>query len=148
MTPDGSFDNGIVTHEYGHGISNRMTGTGYNCLNSGISKEQMGEGWSDFFALMLTNKAGDDATVARGIGTYAVGQPITGGGIRPAKYSTNLAVNGFTYGNTNGMEYNNGSAVVPDVHSIGFVWATMLWDLHWKYVEKIWLFFRRIVHNA
>jgi hypothetical protein len=136
MTPDGSFDNGIVTHEYGHGISNRMTGTGYNCLNSGISKEQMGEGWSDFFALMLTNKAGDNATVARGIGTYAIGQPITGGGIRPAKYSTSLAVNGFTYGNTNGMEYNNGSAIVPDVHSIGFVWATMLWDLHWKYVEK------------
>ncbi len=34
------------------------------------------------------------------------------------------------------MEYNNGSAIVPDVHSIGFVWATMLWDLHWKYVEK------------
>lgn len=136
MTPDGSFDNGIVTHEYGHGISNRMTGTGYNCLNSGVSKEQMGEGWSDFFALMLTNKAGDDATVARGIGTYAIGQPITGGGIRPAKYSTNLAVNGYTYGNTNGMEYNNGSAVVPNVHSIGFVWATMLWDLHWKYVEK------------
>ncbi|PXW14927.1 putative secreted protein (Por secretion system target) [Chryseobacterium sp. CBTAP 102] len=136
MTPDGSFDNGIVTHEYGHGISNRMTGTGYNCLNSGVSKEQMGEGWSDFFALMLTNKAGDDATVARGTGTYAIGQPITGGGIRPAKYSTNLTVNGFTYGNTNGMEYNNGSAIVPDVHSIGFVWATMLWDLHWKYVEK------------
>ncbi|MGE8514124.1 MAG: M36 family metallopeptidase, partial [Chryseobacterium culicis] len=136
MTPDGSFDNGIVTHEYGHGISNRMTGTGYNCLNSGVSKEQMGEGWSDFFALMLTNKAGDNATVARGTGTYALGQAITGAGIRPAKYSTSLAVNGFTYGDTNGMEYNNGSAVVPDVHSIGFVWATMLWDLHWKYVEK------------
>ena len=136
MTPDGSFDNGIVTHEYGHGISNRMTGTGYNCLNAGVSKEQMGEGWSDFFALMLTNKAGDNATVARGTGTYALGQAITGAGIRPAKYSTSLAVNGFTYGDTNGMEYNNGSAVVPDVHSIGFVWATMLWDLHWKYVEK------------
>lgn len=136
MTPDGSFDNGIVTHEYGHGISNRMTGTGYNCLNSGVSKEQMGEGWSDFFALMLTNKAGDNATVARGTGTYALGQAITGAGIRPAKYSTNLSVNGYTYGNTNGMEYNNGTAIVPDVHSIGFVWATMLWDLHWKYVEK------------
>ncbi|WP_051891192.1 T9SS-dependent M36 family metallopeptidase [Chryseobacterium sp. JM1] len=133
---DGSFDNGIVAHEYGHGISNRMTGTGYNCLNSNADKEQMGEGWSDFFALMLTNRPGDNATVARGIGTYPNGQLTTGSGIRPAKYSPDFAVNNYTYGRTNGMEYNNGTATVPDVHSIGFVWATMLWDLNWKYVEK------------
>lgn len=133
---DGSFDNGIVTHEYGHGISNRLTGTGYNCLNSGASREQMGEGWSDFFALMLTNKPGDNASVARGIGTYAGGQGITGGGIRPAKYSPDFAINNYTYTDTNGMEYNNGQAIVPDVHSIGFVWATMLWDLNWEYVAK------------
>ncbi|AZA54195.1 T9SS-dependent M36 family metallopeptidase [Chryseobacterium sp. G0201] len=140
---DGSFDNGIVTHEYGHGISNRLTGDGYSCLNAlpnqtntTYSKEQMGEGWSDFFALMLTNKAGDNASVPRGMGTYVIGQGNTGDGIRPAKYSPNFTINGFTYGDTNGMEYNNGSAIVPDVHSIGFVWATMLWDLHWKYVEK------------
>ncbi|WP_123905668.1 T9SS-dependent M36 family metallopeptidase [Chryseobacterium sp. ERMR1:04] len=133
---DGSFDNGIVTHEYGHGISNRLTGAGYNCLNSNADKEQMGEGWSDFFALMLTNKAGDNASVPRGIGTYVIGEDNAGDGIRPAKYSPNFTINSFTYGNTNGMEYNNGTAVVPDVHSIGFVWATMLWDLNWKYVEK------------
>jgi hypothetical protein len=136
MIPDGSFDNGIVTHEYGHGISNRLTGTGYGCLNSTQDKEQMGEGWSDFFALMLTNKPGDNASVARGVGTYVIGQPTTGGGIRPAKYSPDFTINDYTYGDTNGMQYNNGSAIVPDVHSIGFVWATMLWDLHWKYVEK------------
>ncbi|MCW3161154.1 T9SS-dependent M36 family metallopeptidase [Chryseobacterium oryctis] len=136
ITPDGSFDNGIVIHEYGHGISNRMTGTGSGCLSSSADKEQMGEGWSDFFALMLTNKPGDNASVARGIGTYAQGQPIAGGGIRPAKYSPDFTINNFTYGDTNGMEYNNGSAIVPDVHSIGFIWATMLWDLHWQYVAK------------
>ncbi|PWN66427.1 metalloprotease [Chryseobacterium oncorhynchi] len=136
-TPDGSFDNGIVIHEYGHGISNRLTGTGYGCLSSSASKEQMGEGWSDFFALMLTNKLGDNATVARGMGTYAGGEGIDGDGIRPKKYSPSFAVNAYTYGNTNGMEYlNTNNVLVPDVHSIGFVWATMLWDLHWKYVEK------------
>ncbi|WP_449398829.1 M36 family metallopeptidase [Chryseobacterium wanjuense] len=97
----------------------------------------MGEGWSDFFALMLTNKPGDNASVARGTGTYVLGQPITGGGIRPAKYSPDFAVNSYTYGSTNGMEYtNSGGQVVPDVHSIGFVWATMLWDLHWQYVAQ------------
>lgn len=136
-TKEGSFDNGIVIHEYGHGISNRNTGNGYSCLQSSGSKEQMGEGWSDFFALMLTNRPGDNASVPRGIGTYATSEAINGGGIRPAQYSPDLGVNPFTYSNTNGMEYTNQyGQLVPDVHSIGFVWASMLWDLHWKYAEK------------
>jgi extracellular elastinolytic metalloproteinase len=137
VTPDGSFDNGIVTHEYGHGISNRLTGTGSGCLNSAADWEQMGEGWSDFFALMLTNKAGDNASVARGMATYAAGQGIYGSGIRPAKYSPDFAINDYTYTDTNGMQYTNSAGqLVPDVHSIGFIWASMLWDLHWQYVAK------------
>lgn len=132
-TRDGSFDNGIVAHEYGHGISTRIIGS----LNSGANKEQMGEGWSDFFGLMLTNQPGATAAVPRGIGTYATSESITGGGIRPAQYSPDPLINSYGYGDTNGMEYTNTSGqIVPDVHSIGFVWATMLWDLHWKYVEK------------
>ncbi|WP_080777006.1 T9SS-dependent M36 family metallopeptidase [Chryseobacterium phocaeense] len=138
---DGSLDNGVVAHEYGHGITNRMTGTGSNCLNYGTSNEQMGEGWSDFFALMLTNKPGDNASVARGMGTFTSSQATDGGGIRPAKYSPDFAINNYTYARTNGMKVNDilgGFLPVTraDVHSIGFVWATMLWDLHWKYVEK------------
>ncbi len=48
-----SFDNGVIAHEYGHGISNRLTGGASNvgCLSN---QEQMGEGWSDWFGLMLT----------------------------------------------------------------------------------------------
>lgn len=136
ITPDGSFDNGIVIHEFGHGISTRLTGNGSTCLSSSQSKEQMGEGWSDFFALMLTNRPGDNASVPRGMATYAAGQSYTGGGIRPLKYSPDFAINFATYGHTNGMEYLSGTTYVPDVHSIGFVWATMLWDLHWQYVAK------------
>ncbi|MFC5873636.1 T9SS-dependent M36 family metallopeptidase [Chryseobacterium arachidis] len=137
VTPDGSFDNGIVIHEYGHGISNRLTGTGSGCLNSSADWEQMGEGWSDFFAMMLTNRPGDNSSVARGMATYAAGQGISGSGIRPAKYSPDFAINDYTYVDTNGMQYTNTAGqLVPDVHSIGFVWATMLWDLHWQYVAK------------
>ncbi|MDQ0476305.1 T9SS-dependent M36 family metallopeptidase [Chryseobacterium sp. MDT2-18] len=131
-TKDGSFDNGIVIHEYGHGISNRLTGDGFSCLTPAGSTEQMGEGWSDFFALMLTNRTGDTKDIPRGIATFVNSEPITGGGLRPAKYSPNFGINSFTYANTNGM----GTDADPLVHSIGFVWATMLWDLHWKYVEK------------
>ncbi|WHF52552.1 T9SS-dependent M36 family metallopeptidase [Chryseobacterium gotjawalense] len=138
-TRDGSFDNGIVIHEYGHGISNRLTGNGYSCLvaydsenPSAGSREQMGEGWSDFFALMLTNQPGATKDVARGMGTFASSESISGVGIRPVRYSTDFAVNNYTYRATNSM----GTNTSPTVHSIGFVWATMLWDLHWKYVEK------------
>ncbi|KMQ67005.1 hypothetical protein ACM46_05160 [Chryseobacterium angstadtii] len=138
---DGSLDNGIVIHEYGHGISNRLTGTGNGCLSTFASNEQMGEGWSDFFALMLTNRPGDNAAVARGMGTFAAEQPVTGSGIRPAKYSPDFSINNYTYGRTNGMQINETSSTgvqytTVSVHSIGFIWATMLWDLHWKYVEK------------
>ncbi|MFP3541840.1 M36 family metallopeptidase, partial [Pseudomonas sp. SIMBA_044] len=36
VIPDGDFDNGIITHEYGHGISTRLTGNGFSCLNSSV----------------------------------------------------------------------------------------------------------------
>lgn len=129
---DASLDNGIIAHEYGHGLSNRTTGVSVGCLNTNLDNEQMGEGWSDFLALMFTNSPGDNASVPRGIGTYAIFEPKTGLGIRPAKYSPDFNINNYTYGMTNGMTVNGGI----DVHSIGFVWATILWDLHWKYVEK------------
>ncbi len=125
---DGDFDNGIIAHEYGHGISNRLAGGRLvtNCLNNA---EQMGEGWSDWFGLMMTMKQGDKADKIRGIGTYASNQPTTGFGIRPAPYTTDFAVNSFTYGATN-------NTTLSQPHGIGFVWATMLWDMTWAMVDK------------
>jgi extracellular elastinolytic metalloproteinase len=125
---DSSFDNGIITHEYGHGISNRLTGgpANSNCL---FNEEQMGEGWSDYFSLMLTMKAGDLATTARGIGTFSINQPTTGGGIRPAPYTTNLSINNFTYANV-------GNANISVPHGVGFIWCSMLWDMTWKFIDR------------
>ena len=125
---DGSFDNVIIAHEYGHGISNRLTAGASNveCL---FNNEQMGEGWSDWFGLMITMSEDDTAERARGIGTYAIGQNTDGNGIRPARYSPDFGINGFTYADT-----NNGALSVP--HGVGFVWATMLWDLTWAYIDK------------
>jgi hypothetical protein len=126
---DGDFDNMIIAHEYGHGISNRLTGGASNtsCLTN---DEQMGEGWSDWFGLMLTIEPGDLSTDPRGVGTYVVGQPVTGIGIRPAPYSTDFNINNYTYGATN----NTGGISMP--HGIGFVWSTMLWDLTWAFIDK------------
>lgn len=126
---DSDFDNGIIAHEYGHGISNRLTGGGSasGCLGNA---EQMGEGWSDWFALVMSMEPGDLGTDARGIGTYASGQPTSGGGIRPAPYSTDWSVNNYTYGITN----NDNSISQP--HGIGFIWCTMLWDLTWALIDE------------
>lgn len=125
---DSSLDSGIITHEYGHGISNRLTGGGFN-VNCLQNDEQMGEGWSDYFGLMLTMKEGDTRTQNRGVGTYVVGQPTNGVGIRPAPYNTDMSVNPYTYGHTN----NNN---ISQPHGIGFVWATMLWDLTWDLIDE------------
>lgn len=125
---DGDFDNGIIAHEYGHGISNRLAGgpSVANCLNNA---EQMGEGWSDWFGLMMTMKPGDTAGKVRGIGTYAQGQATNGRGIRPAPYSTDFAINPYTYAATN-------NPAIAQPHGIGFVWSTMLWDMTWVLIEK------------
>lgn len=137
---DGSFDNGIVAHEYGHGISNRLTGGASNtsCLNN---PEQMGEGWSDWFALMLTIRPGDTGATPRGIATFASGENTDGVGIRPTQYSTDFSINNVTYGATNDDTVIGTSGGQPIswndvVHNIGYVWASALWDLSWAYIDK------------
>ncbi len=128
-TKDGDFDNGIVIHEYGHGISNRIVGGPFNsnCLSNA---EQMGEGWSDFFGIMLTMDTALANPVNRGIGNFATNAPINGQGIRNAPYDTSFAINPYTYGDVN----NTGSVSQP--HGVGFVWATMLWDLNWAFINQ------------
>jgi extracellular elastinolytic metalloproteinase len=124
---DGDLDNGIVAHEYGHGISNRLTGGANNtgCLNNA---QQMGEGWSDWVGLMITMQAGDQADDARGIGTYAIGEPADGVGIRQYPYSYNMSINPLTYGNL--------AATGGQVHAVGTIWATMIWDLNWDLIAE------------
>ena len=125
---DGDFDNGIIAHEYGHGISNRLTGGPANssCLGNA---EQMGEGWSDFFGLWMTTKPGDQGATPRGIGNYATSRTPDGVGIRPQRYSTDFAVNNQTYALI-------GTGAYTAVHANGSVWAATLWDLNWKLIEK------------
>ncbi len=123
---DGDLDNGIIVHEYGHGISNRLVGgpSNVSCLGNA---QQPGEGWSDWFALWYTARPTDVGTTGRGIGTYALGQATTGPGIRTQRYSTDPAVNTWTYSSISGM-------AVP--HGVGSVWAQALWEVYWALVNK------------
>ena len=122
---DSDFDNGIMAHEYGHGISTRLTG-GPAEADGLFNAEQMGEGWSDYFTLVLSL---DTNVLNRGIGTFSIGESTTGGGIRPARYSSDFAVNPFTYAAT------NDASNISLPHGIGFVWCTMLWDLTQELID-------------
>ena len=127
---DGDFDNGIVAHELGHGVSHRLIGgpNNINCMNN---DEQMGEGWSDFFTLASSPRTIEDApdgTEPRGIGNYATRRAIDGGGIRILPYSTDFAVNDHTFDGV----ITSGTAP----HPLGEVWATMLWDLYWAMTDE------------
>ncbi|MGE5815169.1 MAG: M36 family metallopeptidase, partial [Acidobacteriota bacterium] len=126
---DSDIDAGVISHEYGHGVSNRLTGgpATVSCLNNA---EQMGEGWSDWFALNLTARPSDTRTTARGVGTYVSFEPPTGPGIRPTPYTTDMAVNPSTYA------WVADTVNISQPHGIGYVWNTMLWEMYWNLVDR------------
>lgn len=122
---DSNFENGVIAHEFGHGVSNRLTAGPQNvtCL---FNEEQPGEGWSDFIALAMTTTSSNSANQARGIGNYLLGASLQGPGIRPFPYSRDLEVNPMTYDDIQQFS-------IP--HGLGSVWCTMLWDLYWDLVD-------------
>ncbi len=118
---DSALDNGIVAHEWGHYITNRLIGNG-----NGLSNNQgasLGEGWGDFHALLLLSEESD--ALQTGNDKYQSGYSITSHvasfvtGIRRFPYSTNMDINPLTFKD---IEQS------AEVHDSGEVWASMLWD--------------------
>ncbi|KAI8894240.1 Fungalysin metallopeptidase-domain-containing protein, partial [Globomyces pollinis-pini] len=121
---DSAMANDVIIHEYGHGISNRLTGGSHqgNCLMT-LESGGMGEGWSDAFAFMLERKATDKPNT-----NFVMGSYVTGGrGIRSHPYSTNLQTNPLKYSTLSKLN---------QVHAIGTVWATMLYELFTELIVK------------
>ncbi|MEZ0267185.1 MAG: M36 family metallopeptidase [Phycisphaerae bacterium] len=128
---DGDLDTQIVIHEYGHGVSNRLTGgpANSNALNA-TQSGGMGEGWSDWWGLMLTQKASDLKAGRYPVGTYVLGHnATTGAGIRRYPYSFDMAVDPLTI-----AAYNSDPS--KEVHNTGEIWSTVLWDLNWLLIDK------------
>tara|TARA_Y100000746_G_scaffold189417_1_gene168930 strand:+ start:5 stop:1759 length:1755 start_codon:yes stop_codon:yes gene_type:complete len=92
--------------------------------------EQQGEGFSDWFGLMITLGDNDSPSLPRGVATYSAGQSPNGTGIRNAPYSPDFSVNNYTYADS------NNTAAVSQPHGVGFVFATMLWDLTWAFIDE------------
>jgi extracellular elastinolytic metalloproteinase len=127
---DSDFDAGVIAHEYGHGVSNRLTGDGVNvpfCLDG---DQQAGEGWSDWWALAMTQQGATEVPSGRGIATYSLFQSTSGSGFRPYRYSTDMSINAQTYG-----DLTKGTLSVP--HGVGTVWASALWDMYWALVRGV-----------
>jgi hypothetical protein len=146
---DSSLDNQIVAHEWGHYLSNRLIGNG-----SGLTANQargMGEGWSDFLAVLLEVRPDDTATPSNatwnGIyssASFAVSGGSDGGanqsyyyGTRRAPYSTDTSKNAFTYKHTvagvalpAGMTLRSNGLSNAQVHNTGEIWALMLWECY------------------
>lgn len=144
---DSSLDGTIVAHEWAHVLSNRLIGNG-----SGLGNNQgrsMGEGFSDFVALLMTVRKEDAAVPANAqwSGTYGTGSPsvYTEGnnayyhGIRRYPYSTDKAKNPLTFKHIeNGVKlpdspppaFGADGSSNAEVHGSGEVWATALWECY------------------
>lgn len=135
---DGDIDNGVIAHEYGHGISNRLTGGGSSLGPLG-GDEQGGEGWSDFVALYMTLRTNDLQTPSaehpngilpnRSIGNYVTYQSYDGQGIREFPYSPDMMVNPATFNYIKRSDY-------AGTHSVGFVWCSMLYEMLQSFIDK------------
>jgi hypothetical protein len=139
---DGSFDNGVVSHEYGHGISNRLTGGGTaSCLDNTTGNQTMGEGWSDFFGMWMTTQPTDKGTTKRYSGGFdnALG-PFGIPGFRHKPYTTDISASGnnYTYAQLGPSTTSSGAPTgkFDETHDVGEVWATVLWDLNWAMINK------------
>jgi len=123
---DGDLDAGIVVHEYGHGISNRLTGgpSNVNCLGGG-EPGGMGEGWGDWWATAFRQQP---EYVRTDIFPMALYSNLAG--IRRYPYTTIMSVNPETYNYITRSGYEG-------VHAKGEVWAGILWETYWNFVDEI-----------
>ncbi len=132
---DGSIDNDIVLHEWGHYMHGRLVACGSEQCGG------QGEGWADFDTMLHKVREGDNVST----GTFACGIYVTeifgdAGyfGVRRFPYSNDKTKNGLTFKHVeNGVNLPNGpqQQAAPDnweTHNVGEVWATMLFDAYTK----------------
>ncbi|WP_437727782.1 M36 family metallopeptidase [Sorangium sp. So ce861] len=134
---DGTIDNTVTAHEWGHYIHRRLT----QCFSAQCDAQS--EGWGDFIALHMAMRDGDDLGGTFATGIYASeesGESAYYGG-RRAPYTINFSKNGLTF------KHISDGAELPDhpilegsdprnseVHNAGEIWALMLFE---GYVELL-----------
>jgi hypothetical protein len=137
---DGDYDMGVIGHEYGHAIENRMIGKGW--VRSGHHAGAMGESNGDLMGMEVTNEFGyvpahgenpyavgvfDTANPARGIRNFGMNYP--GSGAAPAP-STSPMVNPLNF-SAHGYDVTG-----PQVHADGEIWSKVNFSIRQALVAK------------
>jgi large repetitive protein len=129
---DGSLDNLIVAHEWGHYLHFRQAQGGSNMFYA------QSEGWADFVALHLALREGDALQSAYPMSTYSTVQfpDFAYFGIRRFPYSIDPSVNALSFRHISDGEPLPNVATSPvfgaypnaEVHAAGEIWASMLFE--------------------
>jgi large repetitive protein len=148
---DTTDDYSAVAHEWGHYLSHRLIADSAGLVSN--QSRGMGEGWSDFVALLAMVRAEDSSVASNATfnGAYPIGAFINGGGangpipnggyyfgIRRAPYSTEMTRNPLTLRHVVNGQPISGAPLSfgadglnnAEVHNTGEVWATMLWECY------------------
>jgi MYXO-CTERM domain-containing protein len=138
---DGTIDNTVVAHEWGHYLHHRLV------LCGSPQCDGMSEGWGDFNALMMVIKDGDQFSAGQ---VYPLAQYATSGlggatsasnytyfGIRRAPYSTDLSKDPFTFKHVrkaatlpSGAPLAQAGKDMSEPHNVGEIWASALFDAY------------------
>jgi len=146
-TRDGSLDVQIIIHELVHGLTIRLAGPFSTTQSRGL-----GEGWSDFVALAMLAEPGDDPDGVYTIAGYSTFEGDPGFddnyyfGIRRYPYTTDMARNPVTFNDIDenqidvdsGIPRNPafGSSFPGQVHNIGTVWCSTLWECRANFIDR------------
>lgn|GEM_PF-1121000 len=120
---DGDLDQTIILHELTHGLSTRLVGNGAGL--TGTQGRGMGEGWSDYFGLILLRQPEDDLDGKYAIGQYSFNNYYRG--IRRFPYSTDPNVYPLNIGD---ISRN------AEIHAVGEIWCNTLIEMRASLIRK------------
>jgi hypothetical protein len=137
---DGDYDQGVIGHEYGHMIENRMIGKG--STRSGFHASSMGEAFGDLNAMEYLNENGfvpTDGENRFAVGTYATGNKEHA--IR--NYAMNYPRAGLfptpsTYPHVDPLNFSDIGYDTPgnEVHSDGEIWVATQFSVRQALIDK------------
>ncbi|MET0594902.1 MAG: M36 family metallopeptidase, partial [Polyangiaceae bacterium] len=140
---DGTIDNTIVAHEWGHFWHHRLVQCGSTSCGG------MSEGWGDLQAVLMAIRDGDTFDGGK---TYAMSQYAAQGiskdgsyfGIRRAPYSKDKLKNPFTFGHIRamatvptGVPLAPAGAEMNEVHNVGEIWTQTLFESYTNLIETL-----------
>ncbi|UQA62764.1 M36 family metallopeptidase [Polyangium aurulentum] len=126
---DGTIDNGVVAHEWGHYLHRRQV------TYTSLQGRGQSEGWGDFNSLHMLINENDDlhGTFARAMyaGAWITDSPYFS--IRRFPYSVDFTKNALTFHHISagvplptGMPVSPGGAFNYEVHNAGEIWCQMM----------------------